>query len=836
MPVRVDYSAANTNNTSSTTIDVPPGTIDGDFLLLFLECDGNNGYVAPAGFTQLYANTSVGSSHVNSVHYRVASSEPASYTINTASGNERGNVYLIAYRGVDTSSPIDNSSQNTGTDPSSASFTAMTPTTDNCAVVALLGTESGNNEDPYSSNWPTNFTKISDNTNGPPGTGSASSGAAFAESIQTTATACSGTVDMNTGNTGYITYFIALKAADTPTITSCPDIHLTSTNVTCSGFSFEASQGTGKLELADSNIYSSATKVTQTIDSWSDTSIQFDFVQGALSNNSTVYAFVTNDSGDTSYGFPITLGLLPYTDAVNSLVPGHFWKFQNNYTDSGFSKRGLSDIDQSVVGTGGSFTTGTLLCEDTTHSWQISSETDGRSLSSIDDVNNDSFERSFGGWFQLGGTQTSLSLIFKEGSVQTALALMIGLGNSVMAIMADDTTHPTNNIQCYSDLKLTPDRPYHLLIRFSYAETPKEFRLFIDGEEQSSTDGNPTSEVEFDTHSNAMTWNDPNGGYLKVGDQNSLFTGQEDAYWSMWTLFNSLDGTTNAGNYHNGSLNKTTQIRDILFRRGAIPKHTISSNTESNMQTQIDALASSVVADWPLGIRVEDSSTAGADLELTADDITFNSRCSVNLEWRGAGTLTYVLDNGSSVDSNKIFTPLGGTVNTVTATDVSVTCVDSSTGSAISGARVLMKAASGGDLPFEDSVTITSSGTTATVTHTSHGLRTGLKVLISGANESNYNGVFTITVSDANTYTYTMSGSTSSPATGTIKCTSVIIDDTTNGSGVASASPKHRHTTDQPVSIIARKGSASTYYKQGDGSADILVTGLSETVFMVKDE
>ena len=63
-------------------------------------------------------------------------------------------------------------------------------------------------------------------------------------------------------------------------------------------------------------------------------------------------------------------------------------------------------------------------------------------------------------------------------------------------------------------------------------------------------------------------------------------------------------------------------------------------------------------------------------------------------------------------------------------------------------------------------VTITSSGTTATVTHTAHGFATGQEVTISGATQTEYNGTFTITVTGTDTYTYTLPNSTSSPATG----------------------------------------------------------------------
>lgn len=64
---------------------------------------------------------------------------------------------------------------------------------------------------------------------------------------------------------------------------------------------------------------------------------------------------------------------------------------------------------------------------------------------------------------------------------------------------------------------------------------------------------------------------------------------------------------------------------------------------------------------------------------------------------------------------------------------------------------------------------ITRSSTTASVTTTTaHGYTTGDKVNIRGAVETQYNGDKTITVTGANTFTYTVAGSPSTPATGTI--------------------------------------------------------------------
>lgn len=79
------------------------------------------------------------------------------------------------------------------------------------------------------------------------------------------------------------------------------------------------------------------------------------------------------------------------------------------------------------------------------------------------------------------------------------------------------------------------------------------------------------------------------------------------------------------------------------------------------------------------------------------------------------------------------------------------------------------------ELPTEISVTsITCVGTTATVTTaTNHGFTTGDTVGVEGATGANgllYNGDFEITVTGATTFTYTMGGTPSGSAAGTLVC------------------------------------------------------------------
>lgn len=73
---------------------------------------------------------------------------------------------------------------------------------------------------------------------------------------------------------------------------------------------------------------------------------------------------------------------------------------------------------------------------------------------------------------------------------------------------------------------------------------------------------------------------------------------------------------------------------------------------------------------------------------------------------------------------------------------------------------------------------ITRSSTTATVTTAAaHGLSSGQKVTIAGASQSDYNGTFVITVTDTDEFTYTVSGSPATPATGTITSTAFYLRD-----------------------------------------------------------
>ena len=154
---------------------------------------------------------------------------------------------------------------------------------------------------------------------------------------------------------------------------------------------------------------------------------------------------------------------------------------------------------------------------------------------------------------------------------------------------------------------------------------------------------------------------------------------------------------------------------------------------------------------------------------------------------------------------------------------------------AISGARVFLEASDGtGPLPYQESVSIVQTAGVATVTHTAHGIPTGTNVVIRGATQNEYNKVAVITVTGVNTYTYAVDSGAVSPATGSPVASGVLIQGTTNGSGVITDS--RTLSGDQPFTGVVRKSSAAPYYQSQrvNGITDS-VDGFSTTVSLLLD-
>lgn len=246
---------------------------------------------------------------------------------------------------------------------------------------------------------------------------------------------------------------------------------------------------------------------------------------------------------------------------------------------------------------------------------------------------------------------------------------------------------------------------------------------------------------------------------------------------------------------------------------------------------------------WPGGTTVNNCSFGGNSraIEITqASNQTFNALLfpsnTYDVHLNNGGTDIDVSKNNGSDPTNYIATG-GGVVTFVGASvETLVTVYDLDTGDEVEGARVLVYVTSGVNFPYLASVSITGSGTTATVTHASHGLSTDDNVIIRGANEDIYNGAYPITVTGTNTYTYTTNGTIgTSPATGTITATFAFLNGTTDVNGEITDS--RLVGADQPIAGWARKSSATPFFQQGviSGIVDS-VDGFSTIVQLVRDE
>lgn len=114
---------------ASVTVNVPAGTVNGDLLVVQIGWNENATLNNPAGWTQIREDQTGagGVAALNSrLMYRVAASEPASYTWTFASGTRRIAGCMVNLTGADTAAPIDSSSGQAQDGTSTANVTAPT--------------------------------------------------------------------------------------------------------------------------------------------------------------------------------------------------------------------------------------------------------------------------------------------------------------------------------------------------------------------------------------------------------------------------------------------------------------------------------------------------------------------------------------------------------------------------------------------------------------------------------------------------------------------------------------------------------------------------------------
>jgi hypothetical protein len=487
----------------------------------------------------------------------------------------------------------------------------------------------------------------------------------------------SGTVDCDSGQFAVLNLGSLYSYTYPPIITDAEDeqFDVGEANVLVDGERFEAVQGTGVCELADGPNYATATKVSQTINSWGDTQLDIDITLGALAEG-VLYLFVTNDSGDTSPAYLVNVGRLPYDNTLSSLSPDHLWMLDNTYDDDA----GSNDMTTDIANGGGAFVA-TPICRSNTHAWEVDNVLDRRGCADSNSMNigTPQNRRTMGGWIQLGTVQQSLACLYKEGGGVNNACFLIGIGNSLVAQVADTSDF---TVQAYSDFRLAVDRPYHIVWRFEASGFGNFIKLFIDGIEQARSNDTPDA-TDFDNHSGDINWGDPDSN-LEMGGSDVAFAGSEDCLYAAWLTFSGAGQPAES------------DIFDEMFLDGALPDDVLASGTEAAMQTALDGLTKAR-PDWPVSIEVPGNS-GDSNFELTLNDVVFDDRITVQLVYRGSATLTVRNSGTSNLVSSKVETPGGGTVTIVETAPITITVLDIDTSSPIENARVFLEADAGGPL------------------------------------------------------------------------------------------------------------------------------------------
>lgn len=310
----------------TTTPALPSGLQEGD--LVFFGAGSDNTQISvPAGWTGLNkgANQSIApdgnTDSRGMLCYKVMGATPDT---NISISSNSVNWVASAFRGVDVNNaPFLNHTSAIATNnagmPDCPSVTPDDTSRNNWIVIyGMLDDDERDDVSP-----PAGYTAIGDGDLGGDGT----TMAAYRANI----TATENPPQFGGGGTDeWDSYSVIIKPAlENPIITDVDGdeiIGVTQTNVVITGSTFQSPQGTGKVEISPNNTYAAGGLVLQSIDSWADTSIQFDVVRTGLSAG-TNYVWVTNNGGNQNdTAFPITLvGNTPTitdVDGDNALTVG----------------------------------------------------------------------------------------------------------------------------------------------------------------------------------------------------------------------------------------------------------------------------------------------------------------------------------------------------------------------------------------------------------------------------------------------------------------------------------------------------------------------------------
>jgi hypothetical protein len=346
------------------------------------------------------------------------------------------------------------------------------------------------------------------------------------------------------------------------------------------------------------------------------------------------------------------------------------------------------------------------------------------------------------------------------------------------------------------------------------AASPETFDLALDGVNSVTITNLAVDRARLVTLDSAVDWR---GGTVKN-------SGQIDATDSIFLNIDVLTSTVAADTgalLWNSASDPDGNLDGCTFSKGTNAHHAIDFGTSVSSEITLRNMTFNGFG------TTEDGDDAALRFLNTTGGFNVNLiGCTVD---GAAATASNLFKDDAAAASavNLIFDPVTTLVN-----------VKDNNGVNLQSATVYFRAADGtGDLPFEESVTISRSGTLATVTHTAHGLNTNEYVKISGITDKteDNNGAHQITFVSANSYTYVTTDIGSTSYTGTIISTGVLLYGTTDASGNISSS--RTLALDQPMTGNVRKSTVSPRFKDFPIAGTIdNVTGLTINVRMILDE
>lgn len=443
------------------------------------------------------------------------------------------------------------------------------------------------------------------------------------------------------------------------------------------GLNFGTNTGSADVEISNNATYGAGTIVSQSIDSWADTSIQFDTVLTGISTDQTLYLWVTDSTGATGGSWTFYYGNPDFQTIVTSFLttaPDHYWPMNNSLADI----VGGATYDLGIRIGSPSFAAFPLV-RGVTHTGYLSASGQGWDMADSPFMNlNTETARTVIMVIRLLATNKAIAAIDEEGGSVNNLMIQLAPGNILTCQFADTGD---DNVHAYSDFKLKVNRTYLIGYSFDYGEGTPEFKQFIDGVEQSDSFGNPLTSTNLDAHS----------GNIAIGTPET-----SDEVFGTDVTFPNV-----APMYISHKMSFTTkipasEIKSKLVEQGMLADITISSDTEANMQTALDAYNNTERPDAVICIDIE--SCTDGNFTLSPTNLTFEDGATIHVRYIGGDTLTWANSNGGNAQQSLCVAPYGGTINVVEDVPIKVTVRDIDDNSVVENARILMKADIGGDL------------------------------------------------------------------------------------------------------------------------------------------